>query len=171
MDELRRTGLEVNNDKYLKKWWKVFKHTQWWSVWWGKGVWLKIHKMFQIRTRFAGLSSNYEQWSTQTFINNNKQSCTLWPFCATDRQCRTGTICHEWVYTYILVCCWYSLQWLVAVHWQLDTTGQWPTSSIGTQTLDWILAALQPVLSTSRSKCISGENVIFVKISICSHYN
>ena len=76
------------------------KHTQWWN-----GVWFKIHKTFQFRTGFAGFFSNPEQWSTQTFINNNKQSCTLWPFCATDRQRRTHTICLEWVYTHISVRC------------------------------------------------------------------
>ena len=54
-----------------EKWWKVFKHTQWWSVWWGKEVWVKIHKMVQIRIRFAGLLSNPEQWSTQTFLNDS----------------------------------------------------------------------------------------------------
>ena len=104
MDELRRTGVEIKNDKYQKYSGK-YLNTQWWSVWWGKGVWFKIHKMFQIRTRFAGLFSNPEQWSAQTFINNNKQSCTLWPFCAADRQFRTCTMCCEWVYTHILVWC------------------------------------------------------------------
>jgi len=104
MDELRKTGVEINNDKYQKNGGK-YLNTQWWSVWWGNGVWFKIHKIFQIRTRFAGLFSNPELWSAQILINNKKQSCTLWPFCATDRQCRTCTICLEWVYTHILVRC------------------------------------------------------------------
>jgi len=43
-----------------EKWWKVFRNTQWWSVGWGNGVWFQLHKMFQIRTGFAGLFSNRE---------------------------------------------------------------------------------------------------------------
>jgi len=46
-----------------------------------------------------------KQWSTKTFLNNNKQNCTFWPFCATDRQRRTHTIYLEWVYTHISVRC------------------------------------------------------------------
>ena len=105
MDELRRTGLGINNDKYLKNGGKYLSTHSDGVYDEERGVWLKIHKMFQIRTRFAGLFSNPEQWSTQTFINNKKQSCTLWPFSSTDRQCRTHTICLEWVYTHILVRC------------------------------------------------------------------
>jgi hypothetical protein len=39
-----------------------------------------------------------------TFLND-KQSSTFWPFCATNRQCRTHTICSEWLYTHTLVRC------------------------------------------------------------------
>ena len=50
-----------------------------------------------------GSNQNKVRWTTlkpwtvkYTDISEWQHSTTLWPFCATDRQCRTGTIRHKW---------------------------------------------------------------------------